>query len=179
MDQIEPARAYIRSVTVHEDIQTVGRFSAVWVSDRLRSMLAHERSYLSGFCESNSWLLPGEKKQDVVWRPTFYLITLKKAKIDQECSPWKIFLCVGGQRYCPTYLARIELCNVTNLLLNSYLTVFADVYELGFSVPPEKLSGAILQLYFRSASKQAMVSWNTSLEHLFTPELFCDWRRLT
>lgn len=165
-DIITEARNEIKTATVYDLFSVVGKFDALWLSDKVRDLYvnlfalkhrkdeAQQKVFLRRQLEENNHFI------------SFYVLSLHDVVLGEQDTNWSMFLKVGDNVYTPKEIKIIDLDPVYKDIFGKMSNKFKDVYLVYFNAKDIENNYIInpdvetISLSFRSVNKEVSFTWD-------------------
>lgn len=152
----ERGKNFVRSITMYEQFELVGRFAALWVPDSIRQSCI----------------------KDII---SFYLLSLNDVHFNEPSSVWKIRLLINDQYYEPTMIQKVSLPLAYQLFFGPHFSQYNTVYLTTFKAISE--GKALLQpntsmkLEINFEDRQGHMVWNFDERAVLMPHFETPYRK--
>lgn len=157
---------YIRTITMYDQMDTAGRFTALWLSDQVRTAYAKSWAQLHGkSCEQEKVFLHRQLEENNHFI-SFYLLSMYTHKLADSDSQWSVLLNIEGCLYNPTEIKTVEMPIEYQAFFGKLYNRFKTAYLVKFDA--KDIQGNCLlypgihsiKLCFRKLSRQGCLVWN-------------------
>jgi hypothetical protein len=159
-------KPFVKGITVYDELDTVAKFDALWLSDAVRTEYARLHAYAQGKSDEFYQALLRRQLEENKHFITFYILSLYDAPLGDADSAWHFFLQVDGKNIAPSEIKSIDLLPEYKTFFGAHLTRFRAPYRVMFDardiddndiLTPETKN---LDLIFRSADKEFSLHWD-------------------
>lgn len=168
------AKDYLRSGSIYDQLSTAAIFDALWLSDAVRTEYAHLYSFRRGKDENHMNIFLQRQLEENNHFIMFYVLSLYEIHLTEYNARWSLFLQVNGHILEPIEIKAVELPQEYKYFFGRRFTRFKAAYVVKFNahdkITHEKLvkPGTIMHLYFRSAKRELMLSWQLDEQNVIT-----------
>jgi hypothetical protein len=162
----EKVAPYIKNVTIYDQLDTKAHFSAMWLSDPIRTAYAQLHTKRMGKDEAQYKTFLRRQLEENNHYITFYVLSTHEVKLGVPESYWSLFLRANGKDYMPFELKEVELPTEYQQFFGKYWNRFKVPYVVKFRLVDENEDVIIsdqtefISLFVRSADKEHAFIWN-------------------
>lgn len=169
-DEINPTiqKHYIRSVSLYDQITTVGKFDALWLSDEIRKLYSQLLAKKFGRTDEQQKASLRRQLEENKHFIVFYVLSLHEYPLGDPTSEWAVFLSINDKNYSPIEIKSVELTPEYIFILGKKYNRFRVPYSIKFdarTIEDEPLiteNTKTISLCFRSVNREAIMTWNIS-----------------
>jgi len=158
----ELGKKLVRSITMYEQFELIGRFSALWVHNSIRSA-AHKNN----------------AQADTI---SFYLLSLSDVHFNEPSSEWKVGLKINDMLYQPLSIQQVFLPSVYQLFFGPHFSQYKVIYLIIFKAIDEEGSFLLrantsMKLEISFEDRQGHMIWNFNERAVLMPHFESIGRR--
>lgn len=162
-------RQYRRTEHVYDQFDTLGHFTALWLSDEVRQVYSQVYACKYCFNEQQYRQLQQEQFAENSNYISFYVLTAmpscNNSLLSDEDPEWSVCLSLGGRLYSPLEIAEVQLPPEYMLFFGKTYTRFKSSFLVKFSANDEsgesllKLGICHIDLVFSRPDRKVYLTW--------------------
>lgn len=167
LSEVEP---YIKSVTIYDQLTTSANFSAIWLSDQVRTAYAQLHAFRYAKDQDKECAFLRRQLEENEHFISFYVLSTYEVKLGESTSHWNLFLQVDGVDYQPLSIKSVELPYEYQLFFKDNWNRFKTPYLVRFCAVDIDSNPIItdetkeIKLFTRSTYKQNAFVWKLTDE---------------
>lgn len=171
------AQRHMRSAIVYDQLDTVGVFDALFLSDEVRSVYVDMHILKHGKSEEQKAAMLRRQLEENNHFINFYVLASKKTPLDTKQSDWSLFLATSdGTTLTPIEIKEVELAPEMLTIFGSRFNRFKTPYLVKFNA--KKVDDSLVispeiqwfELCFRSTEKEVDLAWSFNSNHQIIPQ---------
>lgn len=161
----EKVGPYIKNVTIYDQLDTKAHFTAMWLSDPIRTAYAQLHTKRMGKDEAQYKTFLRRQLEENNHYIAFYVLSTHEVKLGVPESYWSLFLRANGKDYMPFEIKEVELPTEYQQFFGTYWNRFKVPYLVKFRLTDENEDPIIsdltesISLFVRSAQKEHAFTW--------------------
>jgi hypothetical protein len=164
------AQKYLRSIITYDQLTTEAYFDALWLSDEVRAAYVDLFVLKFGKTEEQQKIFLRRQYEENNHFISFYVLSLYENPLGEPLSEWTPFLRIDEVNYQPIEIKVVDLSPEYIYLFGKKYNRFKVAYSVKFDAKDIEDEFLItpdtqkIDLYFRSAQKEAILSWDVSVQ---------------
>ncbi len=157
---------YIRTVSIHNQINATATFTALLLTEQVRTAYSQSWAQLHGkSCEQEKTFLRRQLQENNHFI-SFYLLSLYTDKLTDSDAKWSVLLDINGCLYNPIEIKVVEMPIEYRSFFGRLNNRFKTAYLVKFDakdIQGNRLLGPdvdAIKLCFRKLGRQAFLTWN-------------------
>jgi hypothetical protein len=161
---------YSKSITTYDQLTTVAKFDALWLSHEVRQVYVDLFALKFGKTEEQKRALLRRQFEENNHFISFYVLSLYEYPLGDTHSAWTLFLTIGNKNYAPIEVKAVELSPEYMCMFGKKFNRFKVAYSVKFDakniddLPLINDNTTDMKLVFRSVKKEAILTWDLAAE---------------
>ena len=162
----EVVERYTKTITVYDQLTTVAKFDALWLSNDVRSVYVDLFALKFGKTEEQKKILLRRQFEENNHFISFYVLSLYESPLGDPHSAWTLFLTVDDKNYAPIEVKSVELLPEYICMFGKKFNRFKVAYSVKFDakdiedMPILTADTHTIELVFRTTKKEAILTWD-------------------
>ena len=132
-DTSQIAKKFVKQINIYDQLNTVGLFDALWLSDQVRSFYSDRYALMTGKSEEEKMIILRRLFKSNSQYISFYVLTPFDVVLAVKPVQWSVYLEIDGKKYQPTYIKSTELPVLYQALFGQRFNAHKQPYEVRFS----------------------------------------------
>lgn len=128
----QSVKCYAKQINLYDQLNTIGLFDALWLSDEVRSYYADTYARMSGKTQEETTVMLRRLFKANAHAISFYVLTPTNVELTVKPLEWGLYLDVDGVMYQPTFVKRAELPFLYRTLFGRRFNPHKQPYEVKF-----------------------------------------------
>lgn len=167
---IKVVERYLRSIITYDQLTTVAYFDALWLSDEVRAVYVDLFVLKFGKTQEQKNIFLRRQYEENNHFISFYVLSLYDNPLGEPLSEWTVFLRINDTNYQPIEVKVVDLSPEYICMFGKRYNRFKVAYSVKFDakniedeflIAPDTKK---MNLYFRSAEKEAILAWDMPLD---------------
>jgi hypothetical protein len=161
----EEIDSYIRSLTLYDELDTVGIFDVLWLADEVREVYTDLYVRRRGRTVEYKNLFLRRQLEENNHFIVFYILATDGLALASSDTEWSIILSVGNNCYNPLEIKRVDLTPEYKAFFGKRFNRFKGAYQVRFDAKDDEgkalfnLSSSEFSLILRSVNKEVVLTW--------------------
>lgn len=168
----DEAQKYLLSVTAYDQLSTVAKFDALWLSDDVRKVYSDLYALRNGKSDEQKMIFFRRQLEENYHFITFYVLSTYERPLGILNGEWSLVLRIKDSYYLPIEVKSIELAPEYIYIFGKKYNRFKTAYSVRFDAKDINDQLLIdedtpsLMLNFRTVDKDVVLAWDlTQLTH--------------
>lgn len=131
-DDVASIKTYVKQINMYDQLNTVGLFDALWLSDEVRRFYAEKYAQMTGKTDEEIMIMLRRLFKANSHNISFYVLTPSDVVLAVKPVEWAIYLEVDGKKYQPTFVKKCELPSQYQVLFGKRCNPHKQPYEVKF-----------------------------------------------
>ena len=131
-DESSTIKKYVKQINMYDQLNTVGLYDALWLSDEVRTFYAKKYASMTGKSEEETLTMLRRLFKSNSHNISLYVLSPFDVVLAVKPIEWSLYLEIDGKRYQPTFIKKCELPSQYAALFGKRYNPHKQPYEVKF-----------------------------------------------
>ncbi len=131
-DGLESIKGYVKQINMYDQLNTIGLFDALWLSDEVRHYYAIKYAEMTGKSEDETMIMLRRLYKANAHSVSFYVLVPYEIVLAVKPIEWAVFLEVDGKKYQPVFVKKCEVPTQYQPVFGKRFNPHKQPYEVKF-----------------------------------------------
>ncbi len=131
-DSSDKIKSYVKQINLYDQLNTVGLFDALWLSDEVRRFYAEKYAAMTGKTEDETMTMLRRLYKANAHAISLYVLTPYDVVFAVKPVEWGVYLEVDDKKYQPVFIKKCELPSQYKALFGTRFNAHKQPYEVKF-----------------------------------------------
>ncbi len=129
---LDSVKTYVKQINMYDQLNTIGLFDALWLSDEVRHYYAIKYAEMAGKSEDETMIMLRRLYKANAHAITFYVLVPYDITLAIKPIEWAIFLEIDDKKYQPVFVKKCEVPTQYQPIFGKRFNPHKQPYEVKF-----------------------------------------------